>query len=326
MAEMRLPPRGYLARDLAVSALLEMGVSFEIKDDVAEVEGVGNLEDMLKKFRESKSVTLVKRFSRNYKKQTSYILEEDVKKVVEEFFNDDKEDYSYTLLLPELMEAERWYGGWNARGNNKKSIEISKQSALLASIALGLFTVFRYKTEKSEVIGIAPVDTIMQYQLCRNLIAEERISARNIDKLSHMGRIFLFAMHYSDNVCQKLVVLSLSKYRGEIIEDNTFASIEPIIEVWKNINNKDKKDKERYLRLLNDQKLVNEHSSTDVFNKISNYVFEAVSGSISPEQVAYFIARDTYLKDEAFGFITPRMVGRLKEALSLVVKQGVYSA
>ncbi|BBG27854.1 hypothetical protein [Sulfuracidifex tepidarius] len=325
MAEIKLPPMGYLARDLTVSALLETGASFKIKGDIAELENVGNLEDVLKKFRETRSASLVKKSSSKFKKQTSYILEEDAGKVVEDFFNDDKEDYSYTLLLPELMEAERWYGGWNGGGKKKKSIEISKQSALLAWIALGLFTVFHYRVKKTDVIGIAPVDTIMEYQACRNLISEERIKARNIDKLSHMGRVFLFAMHYSDNVCQKLVVLKLSNHRGEIIEDDTFGSIEPIIRVWKNVNSKDEKDKERYLRLLNDQKLVDDHSSTDVFNKIANYVFEAVSGSVSPEQVAYFIARDTYLKDEAFGFITPRMVKRLKEGISLAVKQRLYS-
>ena len=324
MVKVILPPKGYIARDLVVSSLQMLGVS-ETWGDVVEIEDAEKLKEMIKKFREDKTVTpLVKRFKKNYGKVVSYILENDIDSIVNDFFKESSEDFYYTLLFPELMEAERWYGGWNGRKGDKTSIEISKQSALLATLALSLFKVFWYKEEKSDVIGVAPVDTAIQYQLCKNLISEERIRVKNLDKVSHLGRLFLFAMYYSDNVCQKLVVLKVSK-RIDVLEDTSFTAIEPIIKVWRNINSKSPEDKEKYARLLNDNKLVNEYSSIDVFNRIANYVFEAVSGTLSPDQMGYFIARDTYLKDDAFGFITPKVIKRLEEAVELVTREGVYS-
>ena len=339
MVKIALPPRGYIARDLVISSLYELEEGEpEIEGDFAEVEeNRDKLKEMITKFRQDSIASkLVGSFRRNYGKVVSYVLEKDVNELVNEFFRESEGDFSYRLILPEFMEAERWYGGWDGKESGSKSkkkatIRISMQSAILATLALSLFRVFNYKEKVGDkwitVLGIGPVDSVMQY-LCKSksLISEERISAEKLgkdlllDKLSQLGRIFLFAMYYSDNVCQKLVVLKASQ-RADVVEDVSYPFIEPLIEVWKQVNSQNQHFREDLTKLITNGDYV------EVFNRIANYVFEAVSGIISPEQMEYFIARDTYLKkDENLGFITPKLVRHLREAVKGVVRRGIYSA
>ena len=339
MVKIALPPRGYMARDLVISTLYELGEGEpEIEGDFAEVEeNRDKLKEMIIKFRQDSVASKLVSSNVNYGKIASYILEKDINTLVDEFFKESEEDFSYRLILPEFMEAERWYGGWDGKESRSKSkkkatIRISMQSAILATLALSLFRVFNYREKVGEkkwitVLGIAPVDSVMQY-LCKskNLISEERVStqklSRNLllDKLSQLGRIFLFAMYYSDNVCQKLVVMKVSQ-RADVVEDVSYPFIEPLIEVWKQVNSQNQYFREDLTKLITNGDYV------EVFNRIANYVFEAVSGVISPEQMEYFIARDTYLKkDENLGFITPNLVKHLREAVKGVVRRGIYSA
>ena len=336
MVKIALPPRGYIARDLVISSLYELG-EFEIKGDIAEVEeDRDKLKEIITKFRQDKvAVGLVNSFTRNYGKVVSYILKKDLDSVVDEFFKEGEEDFSYRLVLPEFMEAERWYGGWNGKeikGKTKKktTVMISMQSAILATVAFSLFRVFNYdehvgKKKIIHVVGLAPVDSALQYQECRNLISGQRIPTQAggkrilLDKLSQLGRIFLFAMYYSDNVCQKLIVMRVSQ-RADVVEDVSYSFIKPLVDVWDNVNSKNKHYRDDLTLLLTNEDLV------EVFNRIANYVFEATSGVISPEQMEYFIAKDTYLKEEDLGFITPKIGKALREAVENVSRRGTYSA
>ncbi|BAB64982.1 hypothetical protein STK_00310 [Sulfurisphaera tokodaii str. 7] len=336
MVKIKLPPEGYLARDLVISELLLLlDTSPSIENDFAIAEDeIGNkLREGIENMRKNKVlISSLGKFKRNYAAVYNYIVNEDLNNIINDFVS-DKEEYfePFSLFFPELLEAERWYGGWNASSKgSKKSVQMSKKTALLAALALDSFTVFTYIVKRSRTdvdyyFGIAPVDTEIQFQLCSNLITEKRINISKLDKLSHLGRIFLFSMYYSDNVCQKLIMLTVRGNRAEIIEENTYSSIAPFVEIWKHINSENPKYREKLKNILN---LNDKYSPTDVFNRISNYVFQAVSGAITPEEMAYFIAKDTYLKDDVFGFITPKMVRTIKEAVILErqKQKGGYSA
>ncbi|AHC52650.1 hypothetical protein SUSAZ_10265 [Sulfolobus acidocaldarius SUSAZ] len=325
-----LPMEGFLSRELAMSSaiyLKQLGLDYEVERDKLKLraptkqlmeEVLNSAVNDMKNDEELKS--MLRGFTRNY----SDIIELLMKITADELINNaDSETDGYPLILPETMEAERWFGGWNGKTAKKgyKSIKITLLSAFLATLSFSWFRIIMFKSKIGNsfmsYIVLAPIDSSFSAQLVdfKKLYVKDklRISGKPdaLKRFSHLNRIFSFSFKLWD--AQKIIMLTSSR-RTEVIENNSYASIRSFIELSKFLRLKYKDEIPYYVkRALSNEKVA------DFMNRIVNLVFEALGGSISPEEMAIMIWRENLSEDDPPLSIYD--VRKLKEGVSYVISQ-----
>ncbi len=325
-----LPMEGFLSRELTISSaiyLKQSGLDYKVEGDKLKLRAPTKqlMEDVLnraiddmKKDEELKS--LLRSFTKNYKVIVERLMNITAGDIIKDA---DSETDGYPLILPETMEAERWFGGWNGKTGKKgyRSIKITLLSAFLATLSFSWFRITMFKSKIGNnfmsYIVLAPIDLSFSAQVVdvNNLYAKDklRISGKPdaLKRFSHLNRIFSFSFKLWD--AQKIVLLTSAR-RTEVIENNSYASIRSFIELSKFLRNKYKEGVPNYVkRALNDEEVA------DFMNRIVNLVFEALGGSISPEEMAIVIWRENLSKDEPPLSIYD--MRKLKEGVSYVISQ-----
>ena len=308
-----LPPEGLFIRELILSELLSLGdIGLEIKGDEVtisrEEEFKYNLEQELK---EGKDVLKeLSPYKRNYGDVIS-MAENVFNGGVEEFLKDDKEEYFIPLVFPEIMEAERWLGGWNGTSKGeKRTIGATRQSLILSLLGFYKYQVYSYREEDENVVVLALVDNTILSEMYRPSINKEKVKRLKVDsvkKLSHVSRLLIFSTTLSEQGCQELLLMRKGARRAEIYEKNPNASIKPIIRFWALVN--DEKVEDSFISLANNY--------PDIFNRVSNYIFDGIRQTLTPAEVAFMIARDTYLSQEEI-VLTSRDMRKIREALEKI--------
>jgi len=320
-----LPPEGLFIRELVLSELLSLEIDLKIEGDVVIIGREERFKDKLdSELKQSKDVLKELRpyKGRNYKK--AYEI---AKKVfnggINEFFKDDDEEYFVPLVFPEIMEAEKWFGLWNGKGKGeKRTIGANRQIFILSLLGLYKYQIYEYVVERNgkyvNFAVLALVDNTIVSEMCRPTINKEKIQSLRKDsakKLSHISRLLIFSTVLSEQGCQNLLLLEKGQYRAEIYEKNPHAYIKPIIHFWTLVNDEIVEDK--FIDLAN--------KYPDLFNRVSNYIFEGIKRTLTPAEVVYMIARDTYLREENLKFIRKDME-KIREALEKIwSEEEVYS-
>lgn len=335
--EIKLPEEGTFARELVITSLLGFGdIGLEIKDDIAQIayeqafkdklKGIINeiLSQQGKKKKSDKDPvsSIINRIAGNY--QLNYPAFYELAPVIFQdpgkFFANDSNNYYLPTFFPEIMEAERWYGGWDGdtKGSKKtlkikRTLEINRQSAILAFLALYKYEMISYKVKEKYFSVLALIDTSIMSDLCRP--SSEKIEGLvHFDQLSQIARLLLLTSKLSENGCQEIVILGKERYRAELYEKTPHNSLIPLIEFWRNVN------KDSVYSVF--ATIANKDPST--FNTIADYIFEGLKGSIRPEEVTFLIARETYLKDENIK-IYPSIMKEIREGIQNVISPEAYS-
>ncbi|QGA53970.1 CRISPR-associated protein [Sulfolobus sp. E5-1-F] len=319
-----LPPEGYFVRSLVISELLGLNeVGINIEGDIATIEKTEEFKEKLKYELEQFKFVLnkLKRYVKNYGNQVK-LAEKVFSGDIEEFFkkdNNNANEYFLPLIFPEIMEAEKWFGGWSGSGKgSKRTIGISKQSFILSLLGLGKYQLVNYRVGKEQVTVLATVDTTIMSDMCKPSKRKEiKIKNNIIDKLSHISRLLIFSIALDEQGCQEILLLKEGEHRAEIYEKNPHASLRPLIRFWALVN--DGQVEDRVTNLAND--------SPDSFNKVSNYIFDGIRGTLSSAEVSFMIAKETYLKEENSP-LTSWDIFKIREALRALREEmkEVYSS
>ncbi|QXJ28804.1 hypothetical protein J5U23_01673 [Saccharolobus shibatae B12] len=319
--KINLPSEGLFARSLVVSELLGLqNVGINIDDDVANIEREEEFKDNLKNELSQFKVVFnkLKTYKKNYTNEVN-LAEKIFNGDVEEFFKEDNEEYFLPLIFPEIMEAEKWFGGWSGSGKgSKRTIGVNRQSFILSLLSLGKYQLVSYRAAKEQVTVLALVDTTVMSDMCKPSKKKElRVQSNLIGQLSHISRLLIFSTVLDEQGCQEVLLLKEGTHRAEIYERNPHTSLRPLIRFWTLV---DDDSVERRITSLANQ-------SPDSLNKVSNYIFEGIKGTLSPVEVTYMIARDTYLKDEQSP-LTSWDIKKIREALEKmrVEMEEVYSS
>jgi len=315
-----LPPEGLFIRELVLSELLSLEIDLKIEGDVVIIGREERFKDKLEsELKQSKDVlNELKPYKNNYKK--AYETAEKVfNEGIKEFFKTDNEEYFVPLVFPEIMEAEKWFGLWNAKGKEeKRTIGANRQIFILSLLGLYKYQIYNFPVEDKNFAVLALVDNTIVSEMCRPTINKEKIQSlrkNSAIKLSHISRLLIFSTVLSEQGCQNLLLLEKGLYRAEIYEKNPHAYIKPIIHFWTLVNDEIVEDK--FIDLAN--------KYPDLFNRVSNYIFEGIKRTLTPAEVVYMIARDTYLKEGDLKFIRKDME-KIREALEKIwSEEEVYS-
>ena len=288
-----LPPEGLFIRELVLSELMSLGeIDLDIEGDIVTIGREEEFKDKLK-FDLEQGKEVLKQlgsFKKNYKE--AYELAEKVfNGGIDEFLNADKGDYFIPLVFPEIMEAEKWLGGWSGTGKGeKRTIGVNRQAFILSLLGLYKYQIYSYFTEDGTVSVLALVDNTIVSDMCKPSIDKEKIQIKkdSVRKLSHISKLLIFSTVLSEQSCQEIVLLKKGQHRAEIYERNPHASIEPIIHFWTLVN--DDIVKNKFINLAD--------KYPELFNKVSNHVFDGIRRTLTPAEVTFMIARDTYLNQE----------------------------
>ncbi len=313
-----LPPEGYFARSLVISEILGLGdVGISIEGDIVTIERTEEFKEKLKNELNQFKFVLnkLKRYKKNYGKEVG-LAEKVFNGNIEEFFKEDDNEYFLPLIFPEIMEAEKWFGGWSGSGKgDKRTIGINRQSFILSLLGLGKYQLVSYNVEEEYVTVLATVDTTIMSEMCRPSKRKE-LKIQSVDKLSHISRLLIFSIALGEHGCQEILVLKEGKHRAEIYEKNPHASLRPLIRFWALVN--DESVENRVISLAN--------NFPDSFNRVSNYIFDGIRGTLSSAEVTFMIAKETYLKEETSP-LTSWDIKKIREALDKLGKEvkEVYS-
>ena len=230
----------------------------------------------------------------------------------------------FPIFTAELMEAERWFGGFTGKSGKKDKKLLDSVDILLftlAILALARYQLISFYVEnRGTYYVIATVDSEVQSQLCKPSI-KNKDKLRGIigTNLSQLSLIFILSAFLEKTSCQKLVLINDNNKRVEIIEKNSYSLVKPFIEFWNLLEDKTKND------IINFIKTYQGKDTVDMINKISSYIFQGISGVLLPSEVIYFIARDTFLKDENIHEIDSYVLEDIRNALEVLTHVRRYS-
>ena len=230
----------------------------------------------------------------------------------------------FPILVAELMEAERWFGGFEGKSGKKNKKLLDSVDILLftlAILALARYQLISFYVEnKGTYYVIATVDTEVQSQLCKPLI-KNKDKLRGIvgTNLSQLSLIFILSAFLEKAGCQQLILLN-DNNRVDILEKNSYSFIRPFIEFWNLLEDKTKDNIFVFVKTCLKEGIA------DTVNKFSNYIFQGISGILSPSEVIYFIARETFLKDENIEGINSYVLEDIRNALEVLTHIRRYSA
>mgnify|MGYP001772616124 CR=1 FL=1 len=307
-----LPPEGLFIRELILSELLSLdNIGLEIKGDEVIINGEEEFKGQLGyELKESKNVLKeLLPYRRNYG-EVIEMAEKVFNGGIEEFLKDDKEEYFIPLVFPEMMEAERWWGGWSGTSKGgKRTVGATRQALILSLLGFYKYQIYNYFTKDGNFSVLALVDNTIVSDMCRPSVKKEkiRLSKESVKKLSHISRLLIFSTALSEQGCQELLLLKKEQYRAEIYEKNPHASIKPLIRFWALVN--DEKVENDFISLANNH--------PDVFNRVVNYIFDGIRQTLTPAEVIFMIARETYLSHENVT-LTSRDMRKIREAIEKI--------
>lgn len=307
-----LPPEGLFIRELSLSELLSFGeIYLEIEGDTVIIGREEEFKDKLKYDLEQGKGVLndLKPYKKNYGKVIE-VAEKVFNGGIDEFLKDDKEEYFIPLVFPEIMEAERWWGGWGGTGKGeKRTVGVNRQTLILSLLGFYKYQIYSYFTKDGNFSVLALVDNTIVSDMCRPSVNKEkiRLTKDSVKKLSHMSRLLVFSTVLSEEGCQELLLLKKEQHRAEIYEKDPHTSIKPIIHFWTLVN--DENVKNDFISLANNY--------PDLFNRVSNYIFDGIRRTLTPAEVIFMIARDTYLNQEDL-ILTRKDMEKIREALEKI--------
>ncbi|MGC9227519.1 hypothetical protein [Caldivirga sp.] len=319
---------------LAVNSLgdVDLAGDYMVIKYPSEYALINGVESVTKRLSSSNNVNidkLLNRFSKNYGSQLKTLrdLLNDIQYVVRELKEYSKACSSsmdvitgcgmssvinqFPLLLPESIESIRWYGGWSGNRKIMPKVILPTIVGYLALIGLSYFTL----SSAQNLLLIAPIDsTIKMSSLfwAKSMKTPWLISVNQrqikIVELPHLTRLFLLSLVLNGDRYHRVIVLSIGK-RVEIIEDNPQSSISYLMSFASNLSS----DTALKIMLLMSEWFINElrnelgdreQAISDVkyvLTQISDNVYKALSGVLSPEEAVYMIARETYMRHPTYG-------------------------
>ena len=229
----------------------------------------------------------------------------------------------FSLILPESMESIRWYGGWNgstSRKSKKFKVNIPLIVAYFALAGLSYFTLSLSRSKNTSTLLVAPIDSVVKAPSllwAKSMKIPWFINVNQgrirIADLPHLTRLFIVSLLLNGDRYHKVIVLSVSN-RVEIIEDNPQSSLSSLMSFASNLNSHVSSRllslmSERFINELRNEiggyrKEAIEEAVNDVkyvLTQISDNVYKALSGVLSPEEAIYMIARETYMRYSTYG-------------------------
>lgn len=357
--EIELPfeMEGKLIKELVLTALLGSGkyrLGLEIINNKVKIKNVEYFKDVLSySFSLHKYNNEIQKIINNHKGNYKGVAEEYIKyfdpnvteknkirntidNIIKNIMSKDNTTKTqlniklFPIFTAELLEYERKFGG---QGSRKADLEVNILVFALGMLALARYQLVNFeivknkkRKEKDKYYVIALIDTTLQSELCKpsinwSMLKKIKPIIRN-QQLSRLGLIFLSSMVLDKSSCQQLVVVKelISQgavRRADIVEKMSYSSMKPLMHFWNLI------DQITKVKIL---KLFDQNKGVDTFNRFSNYIFEGISGVLSPSEVIYFIAKDTFLKDKNIKEINSYVLKNIRNALEVLTHEKRYSA